>query len=91
MSERAMTIDVAQRQLDTRAIELAKEAVTLIEQHQRECTLERTHLASTLGEIKQAVGGLNSKMWSVAGISIITLVTALGVLVFFLLTNHHPG
>ena len=85
-----MAVESIQRSVDTRALELAQKAVTLIEQHERECSLERSHLATTLGEIKTTINTLFGILWSVAGVSILTLIVALGTVVFFMITGHKP-
>ncbi len=75
---------LAQHQLDTRAIELAQKAVTLIEIHERECARERTLIAGALGEIKASLNGMWSRLW-VAACGVIGLLL---VIVGYLINKH---
>ncbi len=70
-----------QAQLDTRAIELAQKAVTLIEIHERECARERALIAGSLGEIKASLNGMWSRLWAVAAGLIIVLLGVVGFLI----------
>lgn len=81
----AVGIEEAQRQLDSRAIELAQRAIVMIEGHDRECTREREHLAVALSDIKDALRAMSSRMWGFAGAALATSLVAAGTLLYFIL------
>lgn len=88
-----------QNQLDTRALEIATEARTLIAAHIRECAETRKDMMQKFEEsgvqrealyayIKNKTDGLNRIIWNGACALIVLL---LGVVGYFLATDGLPG
>lgn len=88
-----------QAQLDTRALEVAVEARTLITAHIRECSETRAELLRKFEEsktdrdnlykyIKDKTTGLNKIIWQGTVGLIVMLITIIG---YFLVTNGLPS
>ena len=67
---------MSQEQLDTRALELAKEAHSGLDTHEEICSLRYEVINSSLVENKQDIKGVYNRLWAVAGILILTLLSA---------------
>jgi hypothetical protein len=89
----------AQKQLDTRALELAARAEQRIVSHERECEhrqveiiakldAQKTDRDSLRGEIKESLRGIYGILWKAAGALIALLILALA---YFLVRFGLPG
>ncbi|WP_139839870.1 hypothetical protein [Oceanibacterium hippocampi] len=63
----------AQDQIDTRAIELAQQALSRIDGHEKICSQNQAALIARLAEIKSSIAGLYNRFW-LAAVSLIGLL-----------------
>lgn len=60
------------------------------ETHEAVCARRYVEWTSSTEKLERGIGRLYGMLWTAAGTSILTLITALGVVIFFLLTRHGP-
>lgn len=73
-----------QAAINTRALEMATQALTRIESHEQVCAERWKNVHSVLLGLKGSVDGLYSRWWIVSGSLIIVLIGIVG----FLLARH---
>lgn len=74
----------AQRQIDTRAIELAQTALNKIDSHEKVCQERWTAIAKSLGKVESGIADIFTRLWVIAGAVIFVLLGIVG----FLLAKH---
>jgi uncharacterized membrane protein len=72
---------MSQDKINTRAIEMAQEALTRIDSHEKVCAVRYNGINSTLEEIKEGQKGLYGRFWwAMTGLVVILLTALSGVI-----------